>query len=378
MYQQKMLKYKKKYLLLKKTQKGGSLTNNNFKIPDKSILKYLRDTNITNKLIRETTDNYLINYGELISAFENGGILPEVKAKLNNNHENINFFTNKDGIILYVDYENINTFKKFFITKNDLVVPICHEGQNRSQVLYLVLNCIKSLLTTDNKKYKVTYPHGANGGFDPFIAYENLNSDNWIEFMGGNHINDIRMEIFDDARYRTFIQAFGIPKSIKLGETECKDDLTPPTLEEGNIEVYSEVSKKRSEQRLIMNNLLFNVPNLLAQKGEKGFVYLFSLGESYKIILNRLRENGNTNFDKIIIVILNFNDPINFDKPKSSEIQRKLGIAEEIYGKYDDITLIEIYKEMFKTYSDLFIPTILTDDMDIGIGAGAGAGAGIL
>ncbi len=52
------------------------------------------------------------------------------------------------------------------IRPEDFIIPICHEGMNRSQVLYLVLHGLKRGYTLPGQE-RVCVPHGAESGFDP-------------------------------------------------------------------------------------------------------------------------------------------------------------------------------------------------------------------
>jgi hypothetical protein len=73
---------------------------------------------------------------------------------------------------------------QLWITANDVVIPMCHEGVNRSQVLYLVL--VGLLRRAGVARPRVTNPHGAEGGYDPYIVPpEGLNEDNAFNYVNG-------------------------------------------------------------------------------------------------------------------------------------------------------------------------------------------------
>ena len=58
-----------------------------------------------------------------------------------------------------------NTFT-VHIRPEDFVIPVCHEGMNRSQILYLVFQARKQGYTLPGLE-RVCVPHGADSGFDP-------------------------------------------------------------------------------------------------------------------------------------------------------------------------------------------------------------------
>lgn len=79
-------------------------------------------------------------------------------------------FADKGGSIIFAPAGEEETAKsgafKFGIRASDLLFPVCPDGLNRSQILYLVLNGIKRVLGCPNS---VAWPHGCRRGFDPFV-----------------------------------------------------------------------------------------------------------------------------------------------------------------------------------------------------------------
>lgn len=57
--------------------------------------------------------------------------------------------------------------EKFVLNSGDMVFPICHAGQNRSQVLWQVFNDVNLVC---NNCMQVVKPHGAESGFDPCVT----------------------------------------------------------------------------------------------------------------------------------------------------------------------------------------------------------------
>jgi hypothetical protein len=73
---------------------------------------------------------------------------------------------------------------KVHIRPEDFVLPACHEGMNRSQVMYLVLQGLKRGYVLPGME-RIGLPHGAESGFDPYQAYENVNAENIVGYLHG-------------------------------------------------------------------------------------------------------------------------------------------------------------------------------------------------
>lgn len=71
------------------------------------------------------------------------------------------------------------------IRPEDFVIPVCHEGMNRAQILYLVLHGLKRVLVPPDCPRRVCVPHGAESGFDPYQAYANLTEHNVYGYIHG-------------------------------------------------------------------------------------------------------------------------------------------------------------------------------------------------
>ena len=102
---------------------------------------------------------------------------------------------------------------QFLLRADDIVYPVCHEGQNRSQVMHLVLQGVMRQLGAPPEH--VQAPHGASGGFDPFQAYEHLTEDNFFGYIQG-HIQPISNTPADEWSHVAFLRVFGQPKTARL------------------------------------------------------------------------------------------------------------------------------------------------------------------
>ena len=72
----------------------------------------------------------------------------------------------------------------FHLRPDDLAIPICHEGMNRSQLMYLALHGAKRGHVHPGNA-RIAVPHGAESGFDPYQAYADLRGDNVFGFLHG-------------------------------------------------------------------------------------------------------------------------------------------------------------------------------------------------
>ena len=52
------------------------------------------------------------------------------------------------------------------------------------QVMYLAANMLTARLPS-SKRVLVTFPHGAEGGFDPYQRWQNINEENYYEYLHG-------------------------------------------------------------------------------------------------------------------------------------------------------------------------------------------------
>ena len=69
--------------------------------------------------------------------------------------------------------------KSFVLRAGDLLIPVCHAGQNRSQAMNMVLHDLAP------EGVEILAPHGALSGFDPYQGYENLTMDNFFQYVFG-------------------------------------------------------------------------------------------------------------------------------------------------------------------------------------------------
>jgi hypothetical protein len=207
----------------------------------------------------------------------------------------------------------------------DLVIPICHEGMNRSQIMFLVANALKSQGTD---RYNVSFPHGAESGFDPYRGFSDLTEDNWYRYIHGI-IFPFNPSDISDWLTKCFYQKFGVDKSKRIGQTEsesAKYTLNPIGTNFCD-EALAKVSSDRTNQRKIMDKLLYDSDMLKTYTGVSGRVVIFTFCRATTIFLNRLLEvSGDKDLSNIFIVCLPYPDEIS-----------RAGGEDEIY-KYKETT----------------------------------------
>jgi hypothetical protein len=235
--------------------------------------------------------------------------------------------------------------KKVIISDLDAIIPICHEGQNRSQVMFIVANYIKKIVSCN-----VYRPHGAMGGYDPYQAYKDLTEDNVYGYIlnEDQHISEP-----GEWLHRNFIRAFGIKKQkkilkekydeLKIKLNPDKAYLTPRHLEKLSID--------RIKMRTEFDKTLYNPHFLNSLHKPYGKTILLCFGNSMKIFIKRLFETSLIgNLNDIHIVLIPWGDTIAHvpqfiinDLSKDDITRDKASIAAHIYTfkKYSSIFAIK-------------------------------------
>lgn len=274
-----------------------------------------------------------------------------------NFHENkINYQSNGGKIIFFPSIETANRENKYVLLKpNDFVFSVCHEGENRSQIMTLALLGAKRQMKCQEDELLVGKPHGATGGYDPYTAYDNL--DNEINLPFG-FTTTIISDPNDNSEWshNNFMNIFGKKKELRMGQSTATINNINLNVIETNANSQgnptktelSRLSHHRTIQRNNMNELLFNPDVLNSYCGYLGRVIIFAFQKAIPIIMKRLVEANNErtikqNFDNIYIIALPYGDEI----PNS-------GKKEDIIAQYElDINSYNLLsKETQKLYRD--------------------------
>jgi len=251
-------------------------------------------------------------------------------------------------LVISPPMEEVGDFK-VHIRPDDLVIPICHEGMNRSQILHLVLLAIKSQVAKSN----VTKPHGAESGFDPYQAYSDVNTDNYFGYIHGKMATLAEADRYNDWIPKCFYQSFGVEKSQRVGHTECVlagHELNPPE-DDSSTKAFDRLSADRTTQRKIMDNLFYDSDILNSYTRFDGRVVVFTFCRATSIFIHRLLEvSGDKDLSNIVVVCLPYPDVIS---RAGGETERKKYFEEHGESITRDALNIIKHREVFKFYASL-------------------------
>lgn len=265
--------------------------------------------------------------------------------------------TAKDGL------QEETTNLKIHFLPGDVAVPICHEGMNRSQILYLALHAFKKRCNVD---ITIARPHGAESGFDPYVdryktVDETLNSENVHDYIHGVMLpKGSPGEWLHD----NFYSVFNTEKSKRIGAFEPSFSLNEDDTLAESDKMFLELAQKRYEQRQKMDTILFSPNNLRARLTNKSRnkVILFCFCRAGDIILKRILEHKTEGCENICIVALPWFDNIS-RAGGQDQIKQYLSAT----GKDKTRHYISIMRHIsvFKLYSSIL--TKLSDDLFVGM-----------
>ena len=304
-----------------------------------------------------TTDIMLLD--ELISTYE----ACKKVCRYSNFEHNVQTFTKVGSKFisfpLYNDFIRHDSKQKHWFVNlktEDFCMPFCHEGMNRSQVLYMILQTLKHKMGLNTrKKLRLSVPHGAESGFDPHKAYKDLTEETLYGYIHGVMLPK---EESGEWLHQNFHATFGVDKSQRIGSNgPIPEANLNPTDEESITRDFSRLSKDRTKQREIMDNLLYDVDKLnsyvKSDNSDKsaGRILVFCFMRSAGIFLSRLLEkSGDKDLSNIHIIAL----------PWPDDISRAGGVSDrdraEKAGESFDRNVLSMakHKEIFGTYSTIF------------------------
>lgn len=319
--------------------------------------------NMSTKWLNDTS--YIISQNETYESIVNKLKIQEFRDYNDDKFSaNAKEFINTYNGKLYLVAKNDLTFK-FPIYATDFVIPVCHVGQNRSQILYRLLINIKLMLGVKQNKEIINDPtnlncsglnvscaHGAESGFDPHTAYKNLSQDNFYQYLYTSIDTD-------NNTLNVFKYLWNVDKISRLGEkliaSDKKQNLNPS---ESAVD-FKEVETTRQFMRNEFNTKIYQPLIQYAHNGNKIVILAFMRGGP--IILNRLLENvknsGVTNLSNIHIICLNIGDPTNTasDRTLANNIIREFNdnISTQIAT---NISVARAFKKFYQHLSEIIIP----------------------
>lgn len=291
------------------------------------------------KLIGGIDHTRLVEAKRLISSFD---VEKDVKQ-----------FTSLGGcFVISPTFEDVCEHKNFkvHLRPDDFVIPMCHEGMNRSQVMHLVAKSLKSQVGVDN----VSLPHGAESGFDPYTAFSDLSDSNYFGYIHGRISTLADSDKTNDWLHKCFYQAFGVEKACRIGQTHCETShlMLNPDEFDMSIPMFAKLATERTTQRKFMDNFMYDSDILNSYTRHTGRVVVIAFCRAASIFLHRLLENSkDKDLSNIVIISLPYPDTISRAGGRTDLIEYKektgLPITRDAFNALHQ-------KDVFAFYASLF------------------------
>jgi len=238
--------------------------------------------------------------------------------------KNLRKFSTMGGKFFFVPPDReLNPFQ-FGIYESDLCYPVCTDGLNRSQILYLLLQGIKRSLGIPEGKENIVPPHGALFGFDSISDDEN---------------QKFAMEEDRSWFHQCFFQGFNTNTTPRFGETFGK------SLEFKNSRREWKRGEKNRQTMKEYFDLYYYHPKKPKNSSNR-FIY-FCFQQSMPVVLRRLMEI-NEKYEDIVLIGIPLGEDMIVDI--NSSVLKKTQLKRE---QYCVIKLGETYRQ----YATLFSPT---------------------
>jgi len=266
------------------------------------------------------------------------------------------FVSRRGTFVVAPSWDDIRAGAQFalHIRPDDYIIPVCHEGMNRSQIMHLAAKIIKSrdMFPTDaaNGAYGVSLPHGAISGFDPHSAFSNLTADNYIEYLHGVIPKLAQAHEKGDWLHEAFFDAFGVEKAPRIGQDVCEvhGRMLNPSEEHAD---FAKLAADRTAQRRNMNSLLFRPSTLKLEHGPTGRAIVMAFDRAAAVFIRRMMEvAGEEDFSNIIVVCLPFPDTISraggLDQRQAYFAATGNDVTRHQMAVWHHVEVLEIYARM--------------------------------
>ena len=277
--------------------------------------------------------------------------------------------------------------QQVWITPQDLVIPVCHEGMNRSQALYMALVGLLRHAGVADADMHVACPHGVYGGFYPRVVPPVLDEDNW-------YLYDHSVIHNDDELGRAYRAYFGRDKQPRIGEAAVRAaglSVIPAgsPYEYTTPEQFEQLRQERLRVQQVVGPLLFSVPTLRANAGPGGRIIIFGFMGAAASYMNSLLERagaavGPDTFRDVVVVAIPFIDYIAMGGLSADSMLETYG---DNSAALRDTLTVDRTETMY--YACASLVRVVLPDVELGgrryratasrarvSGGGAGAGAG--
>ena len=241
------------------------------------------------------------------------------------------------------------------ITDKDVLFPICHQGANRSQVMYAVLNLLRKVYFTNTC---VLAAHGAITGYDPYKVHtvEEIRDNDYL-FINETIIarKDLILTIpitEGQTPDEVFVDAIGQDKPLRFGHLDQNSTRNPLNNDVSGSISPEQLSINRTLLHNKMSSLMFTPKNLRTKISDGGKVIYFRFHRAASIILERFLEVKGAEADKIYfkdicLVVLPWADDINknFSKGDVANHIRKYGgsISQADLARMNAVRRLKLY-----------------------------------
>ena len=219
------------------------------------------------------------------------------------------------------------------ISPTDFLVPVCHQGMNRSQIMRRALSELQGGFAAGQGRGRwVSRPHGASSGCDAHTAFENLDDTNFFGYL--HDAGDIFARGYNSAvdpdpqqgpLQRAFEATFRDTKSPRLGEEMAADQWQLNPSGDGQVSLVRLEQSRTQSHRWFDRWVFGSIPAIqeAAQldpgSAAAGAVppqhctrrIFLCFARAVPIVINRLLEAGGA--ETSVVVALELDDSINHE-----------------------------------------------------------------
>ena len=243
------------------------------------------------------------------------------------------------------------------VRASDIMIPICHAGQNRAQTARMVQIAVKQRLgcpagtaaaptwdevgTGVGMEKTVAVPHGSIQAWDPYEAWKDLGDCSDMEIMCKYMPSPLNEEARNED---AFLDAFGAPKAQRVGH-ELAEGMDMMGAAFGGTASAADVESNRTSMHTWFSDHFFTPQ---PRFGDSRVVY-FCFEKAGPVVLARAveaaRANG-TRCDRMRVLMLPYGDHIKCGKGERS--QQKYGLASHA----------DAYVRTFNVIASLVVPVL--------------------